>query len=92
MKTIKINDSSDYECVADDIISDFMERLTEVENSHLFIREPNKEEEEEGEVAFIYTDRAIRLYKSYCSKLTKLGMKLFPDEEIVVSASYVKEF
>lgn len=79
--TIPIKTAEDFECVADDMISEFMQEL----NGSNFI----KDIEEVDGYKTAFTDRAIRLYDSYCSKLKRIGERLFPDDVIRIKSSYI---
>lgn len=86
-KLLKIENAMDFEDVSDEMISDFMDSLPFGELK----RKPTKADRDEfgSDLSWMFTQRAMQLYWSYCSKLKRLGEKLFPNEEIRIKGSAV---
>lgn len=88
--SIEINEPSDFELVADDILTDWLEGFT-IEKG--LIREVDEDDTEhfggEDIVGFMYTQKGMKLYNRACERLKILGLKYFPNEEFDIRSSAV---
>lgn len=88
---IAIADSDDFECVAIDILDEFLESFTEEQGLIRYI-DPEEEEEFDEDIMFIYTPKGSRLARRMIDRLQALGAHHFPDDEINVSSYAFQEF
>lgn len=83
---IKIKCAQDYNDICCDMIDDFLETFT---RQNKLIRDYDEEFDtqfELGEVSFVYTQRGMNLYESYCSRLFDLGSKYFDESEMDIES------
>lgn len=84
MNRIEINDATDFELVAEDMLTDFCEGL----HKDGFTRKPEDDDGfEDGEVSWVYTDRGQELAERYIKRITAVGNRWFPGDEIEVISS-----
>lgn len=77
---IEIKTVDDYNEVASDIVTDYLEDFTSRKG---LTRDPNIDDFNSfghDQIDFMYTYIGVKLYDNACRKLTNLGKKLFPDE------------
>lgn len=89
---IKINDADDFECVCDDMLSEFLQSFTEKEG---LIRKPTKDElydiSGDFEITHIYTEKGLDLYHRYIERLLKIGQIHFPEDEFDIKSSSIMD-
>lgn len=84
---IEIKETEDFNFICDDILSEWLDGFTEEEG---LIREPDQEDIDEFdglELSYMFTKKGMRLYDSACSKMSRLGLKHFPEEELDIKSS-----
>lgn len=75
---IEIKDVHSFNDICDDMLCDFLESL---QSKGLgFVREVD-------EVAFVYTQKSMKLYDRYCSRLSEVGSQYFNSGELDIKAS-----
>lgn len=78
-----IDDAEDYECYANEIFERFLNGFN-VGNG--LLKHINEGDLAEPEWTFLYTTRGSRLADRMRSRLTRLGNKLFPDDDVEIES------
>ena len=83
MKRIDIEDATDFELVAGDMLTEFCEEL----HRDGFTRKTEGDDGfDEEEVPFVYTDRGQELAERYIERLLAVGKKWFPNDDIEINS------
>ncbi len=83
-----IETAADFEEYAVGMLEAFLETFS-IENK--LLRAIEEDDVVEDNWTYMYTDRGTKLVKRMVSRLTKLGMKYFPNEDIDLTTPYYQE-
>lgn len=89
INSIEINEPSDWNLVASDVIDNFLEDFSKREG----LTRPAEYEDTidfDGCVTFIYTEKGMKLYNRMVERLNKLGNSIFPDETFDYSPTNIR--
>jgi hypothetical protein len=90
--SIEIKEPSDFELIADDILTDYIDSFHDIEGLTKLPTQDDIEEFGEDNVpVFMFSDKGINLYNRAVDRLIKLGEKIFPDEELDIKSSNIIE-
>ena len=85
---IDINNADDYNCIIDDMLSEFIETFT-IENGLVSkVTQEHLELSDEYKFGgYVFTTKGDQLYDRACRRYYKLGLKYFHADELYIKSS-----
>lgn len=85
-----IKDVSDFNCVASDMVTEFMESLGDNPEFTLHPTQDDLDAYDGEDISWIYNSRAMDLCERYVKRLTAVGAKYFNEAEIDISTGVIE--